>query len=301
MSTAPDDTVLTGRVVAAYGRQVEIEDEQQQRFRCMMRGRKLRPVCADEVQWQRNEDDGVDGVVTRILPRRAALERPDRRGRVDTLASNITQLVIVFAPRPEVDYGIVDRYLVAGELIGVAALLVANKRDLDRLDTKVYEDIGYPVVSVSAKQPESLGPLAEHLNGHTSILVGQSGVGKSSLLNALIPGLDVRTQTVSAGSGEGRHTTTASMLHHLEQGGDVIDSPGVRDYAPPPVDEAQLAHGYREIADAAADCRFHNCRHLSEPNCAVKNGVDEGRISRERYASYRHLLQRMASLGNDYS
>lgn len=291
---------LDGRVVASYGRQVLVEDTARKRYRCVMRGRRLQPVCADQVHWRHQQGEGADGIVTAILPRRNALERPDSRGRIDILAANLTQLVVVVAPRPEADLGLVDRYLAAAELMEVKAALVSNKQDIGPVDLAEYSALDYTVLEVCAKRPDSLSTLAQQLHGHTSILVGQSGVGKSSLLNALIPGLEARTRDVSAGSGEGRHTTTASELHHLPAGGEVIDSPGVRDYAPPPVPAAELQAGFREIA-AAPPCRFHNCRHLREPECAVKAGVAAGQISRRRYESYCQLLQRLQSLGDDYS
>ena len=297
-----DSQDSTGRVVAAYGRSVVVEDPERQRHRCTLRGRKLRPVCTDDVTWHQADTQGAEGIVTAVLPRRSELARPDSRGRTEVIAANMTQIVVVVAPRPEPDFGLVDRYLVAAELSDVAAVIVANKNDLGTLRLGEFAAIGYATVSVSAKQQDSLAPLSTLLAGQTSIFVGQSGVGKSSLLNTLIPGLDIRTQTLSEASGEGRHTTTASVLHHLDNGGEVIDSPGVRDFAPPPVDEAQLARGFREFRDLAPSCRFHNCRHLAEPGCAVKEAAGAGKIHQRRYASYSNLIKRLSALSDpDYS
>ena len=285
-----------GRIVAAYGRRVVVEASSRERYDCVLRGRRLRPVCVDDVRWQATPGGGDDGIVTEIEPRRSELARPDRRGRTEVIAANMTQLVIVVAPRPEADLGLVDRYLAAAELGEIAAVIVANKTDVAALDLDEFAAIGYPVIATSAKQPESLGSLRAALRGQTSIFVGQSGVGKSSLLNALIPGLDARTAALSEASGEGRHTTTAAMLHHLAEGGEVIDSPGVRDYAPPPVDERELAHGFREFREPSQRCRFADCRHLAEPDCAVRAAIADGTLSARRHASYEKLLRRHAGL-----
>ena len=297
MTADPDiDTMSSGRIVAAYGRHAIVEDSEHNRYHCAMKGKRLRPVCADEVRWQLEQTEVGDGIVTGILPRHTELARPDSRGRREIVASNMTQIVVVVAPRPEPDLSLVDRYLVSAELIGVGAAVVANKSDIETLDLVEFERIGYRTVSTCAKQPDSLVGLAALLARNTSILVGQSGVGKSSLLNGLIPGLDSRTRELSSGSGEGRHTTTAAMLHHLHNGGEVIDSPGVRDYAPPPIPVNELADGFIEFREPAANCRFHDCRHLAEPDCGVKQGLADGRIGRRRYDSYCHLVERMAGL-----
>lgn len=289
-------TEREGRIVASYGRRVVVEDSERIRFNCILRGRRLRPVCVDDVRWIETPGDGDDGLVTSLLARRTALARPDRRGRTEVIAANMTQVVVVVAPKPSADLGLVDRYLAAAELAGVNAAIVANKNDLQSVDLEEFARIGYPVLSVSARSPEALQPLRDLLRDQTSIFTGQSGVGKSSLLNTLIPGLDARTRALSESSGEGRHTTTASMLHHLEHGGEVIDSPGVRDYAPPPVDERQLASGFREFRKPSEHCKFADCRHLAEPRCAVKDAIEKGQISPRRYNSYRQLLRRHADL-----
>ncbi|MBT8131108.1 MAG: ribosome small subunit-dependent GTPase A [Gammaproteobacteria bacterium] len=294
-----DELLLTGRVVAAYGRQVIVEDPDRQRFRCKMKGKRMRPVCADDVEWRLEQVEGGDGVVTRILPRRSELARPDARGRAEVIAANITQLVIVVAPKPAADLSLVDRYLVSAELIGVDAVVVANKNDLGSIDLRSFQQIDYATVSVCAKKPASLTALTALMIDHTSIFVGQSGVGKSSLLNTMIPGLDSRTQTLSASSGDGRHTTTASMLHHLDNEGEVIDSPGVRDFAPPPISDRELSAGFVEFREPSTTCRFNDCRHLSEPDCGVRLAVEKGQISTRRYDSYTHLLERLARINPD--
>jgi len=265
----------------------------------MLAGRRLRPVCGDRVIWRRPLD-GSDGLVTEILPRDTELARPSRKGDREVLAANLTLVVVVSAPRPPPDPFLVDRYLAAAELMGVAAVLAYNKSDLDpdaaALDLSEFSAIGYPVLEISAQEGTGLEALRRHLSGQTSILVGHSGVGKSSIINALMPHAEIRTASLSESTGEGRHTTTASVLHRLPCGGELIDSPGVRDYAPPPVDSRDVASAFREIADLAGECRFSNCQHMQEPGCAVKTAAGSGRVSTRRYESYRRLFRLMEKL-----
>jgi ribosome biogenesis GTPase len=265
----------------------------------MLSGRRLRPVCGDWVTWQRPVDDS-DGLVTRIDPRKTELARPSRRGDREVLAANLSQVIVVAAPRPPPDPFLVDRYLAAAEMMGTAACIAYNKTDLDpaglSMDLAEFEALGYPVLRVSARDNTGMDELRHRLEAHTSILVGHSGVGKSSIINTLLPDADLRTAALSAATGEGRHTTTASVLHRLPTGGELIDSPGVRDYAPPPIPVRNVSAGFREIAARQARCRFSNCLHLEEPGCAVKEAVQTDEMSARRYESYRRLVRLMEKL-----
>jgi ribosome biogenesis GTPase len=262
----------------------------------MLSGRRLRAVCGDRVEWARPVDDS-DGLVATIDDRDTELTRPSRRGTTEVLAANLTQVVVVAAPRPDPDPFLVDRYLAAAELMGASACVAYNKVDLDpggeAMELTEFSAIGYAVIAVSAKTGQGLDTLREIFRDHTSILVGHSGVGKSSLLNALIPGVDAATAALSDASGEGRHTTTASALHRLPTGGELIDSPGVRDYAPSVIPTRDIAKGYREIVAREQGCRFTDCIHLDEPDCAVKQAVGDSEISARRYESYRRLVRLM--------
>ncbi len=299
---------LEGRVIANFGRHLLIEDEDGIAHNCVPRGRRLRAVCGDRVLWVPGEQD-APGVVEEILPRTSELTRPDRRGRAEVLAANVDQLLVVCAPKPAFDPSLVDRYLVAAELMAIDAAILCNKQDLDELATAQdmpavcaeYERAGYPVLWLSAREYQGIDALAELARPHTNILVGQSGVGKSSILNALLPAAQASVGSLSAGSGEGRHTTTASMLHHLPGGGDLIDSPGVRDYAPHLARDQDLSVGFLEFRQPAMDCHFSNCRHLEEPRCAVKAAVSLGEISKRRYRSYLRLTRRQEQLNPDPS
>jgi ribosome biogenesis GTPase / thiamine phosphate phosphatase len=292
---AAGETLAQGRVVAAYGQRLLVEDESGNTLPAFVGRRGLRVVCGDRVRWRADEAN-VEVAVLEVLPRRTELARPDSRGRAEVLAANLDQLVVVCAPEPAVDPFIIDRYLAAAEVMGMRAVIAWNKIDLesaaDAADPlEEFRAAGYPVLRVSAHAAHGLDPLREALAGHASILVGQSGVGKSSLLNALLPDVQAATAQVSRATGEGRHRTTATTLHALPDGGSLLDSPGVRDFAPALDDPRLAAAGFREIIEAAEQCRFGNCRHMREPGCAVKERVESGLIRPRRYESYRRLLR----------
>jgi ribosome biogenesis GTPase len=218
------------------------------------------------------------------------------RGQKEVLAANVDLLVVVAAASPEPDWFIVDRYLSAAETMGVAAAVVYNKTDLDQDKGPTqsvlaeYRDIGYPVLRCSAKLDNGIDELLALLRDKSAIIVGQSGVGKSTLINKLTDSNQLPTAGVSEKSGEGRHTTVNSVMLQLPGGGSVIDSPGVRDYAPALSPLDKVSRGFREMDEKEQLCRFANCRHTREPNCAVKKAVDDGEISARRYESYRRLL-----------
>jgi len=289
-------SVRDGRVIASHGRDASVLDGSGSVVHCRLQGRRLAVVCGDRVRWSPARTEGGAGIVTEVLPRTSLLARISARGDVEPVASNLTQLVAVIAPVPAPDFGLCDRYLAAAEWTGLAACVVANKSDLPWAsggsppELEDYARIGYDVVQSSRKRDDGVAALRARLAGHTSVLVGQSGVGKSSLTNALVPGVEAAVADVSRATETGRHTTTTSSLHALPGGGELIDSPGVRDFSPPLPAVRDVAGGYREIAAAGADCRFRDCRHTGEPGCAVAAAVEAGRISVRRLESYRRLL-----------
>ncbi len=274
---------------------VVVEDDAGETHHCLVRKRLGRIVCGDRVRWRPTADG--QGLVVDLAPRHNLLSRPDPSGRPRPLAANIDRVVIVVAPEPPFQPGLVDRYLVAVENLGSEALLLLNKTDLlspEALAAQLrtldaFRALGYDLIHLSAHQPASLPPLVAKLAGSTAILVGQSGVGKSSLVAALVPDLDIRIHQLSAASGQGRHTTTETTLYHLPDGGALIDSPGVRDFQLWHLDPAALVRGFREIAALAPHCRFRDCRHEGEPGCAVAEAARAGRISDRRLESYRAL------------
>lgn len=286
-----------GIVVARHRRHVTVEDPSGRRILCKTAQRRLQPVVADDVEW-RAEPDGT-GTVTRVLERRTVLTRIDSRGRCEIVAANLSRLVVVVAYAPPPDWFVVDHYLVAAELAGMRAIVVLNKADLGTEPIRhvdCYRRAGYPVATTSTVDGRGLDGLADALQQDRSALVGQSGVGKSSLLNALLGDLVQDTGELTGKGGQGRHTTSSAVLHRLANGAELVDSPGVRAYAPYIEDPARLQHGFREFRDLIGLCRFDNCRHLAEPDCAVKAAVDRGEICRRRYESYVRLHELVIAL-----
>ena len=291
------------RVVATYGRRFTLSLEDGGEAAARVKGRALHPVCGDEVEAVPLPNE-PDWLVTRLLPRANELTRPNMRGGVEVLAANLDALVVVTADFPETDWFVTDRYLCAAELMGAAAAVAFNKIDLGEVapasDQALaeYRAIGYPVFRLSAGRNLNMAALTGFLAGRRAILVGQSGVGKSSLINRLVEDSVRLTGAVSTSRREGRHTTANSVMLTLPNGGAVIDSPGVRDYAPAVAEPANVVRGFREVHEAGAECRFADCRHLREPGCEVKARVADGRIGARRYESYKRLLasaERLAS------
>jgi ribosome biogenesis GTPase len=295
----PEAQGQPGLVLAHYGQASLVEAESGDIIRCITRKNLPRTVCGDRVLW--TSSNPREGIITRILDRKSTLVRPDHNNRPRPVAANIDQIVVVIASKPSFEYGMLDRYLAAAELIGVTPAIVVNKCDLldgesrERLEQRLslYRDIGYPLLFTSTRTTDGMKDLHTALKTHTSILVGQSGVGKSSLVQTLLPDLDIRVGNLSQVTGLGRHTTTVAMLYHLPDGGNLIDSPGVRDFTLCNVEPEELAHGFREFTPFFGQCRFHNCRHLSEPGCAVAEAARRGEIHPQRLDNYRALVEAM--------
>lgn len=289
----------SGVVVESYGRRVVVARAEGERVTCKVRGRRLEVVAGDLVRIEPDPADD-DWTVTDRLDRRNVLCRSDSRGLDESIAANLDQLAIVVAPRPPSDPFIADRYLAGAAYAGITALLVVNKQDLPPEERELefladLERASLRVYRVSARSGAGLADLRSALAGQRTLFAGQSGVGKSSLFNTLC-GSDVRaTRTLSDASGEGRHTTVSSAILTLPWG-ELVDSPGVRDYAPPLVPQRTVQDGYAEIARLAGSCRFQDCLHQREPACAVRDAVATGGVAERRYESYRRLLNLMRQL-----
>lgn len=239
-----------------------------------------------------------DAAIRSVAPRSSLLERPNRTGTLKPVAANLTQLVIVAAIEPGIQTHLIDSYCVAAERAGIQPTIAINKADLhkdERLEEieqliEIYRNIGMHCVLCKSKETDGVDALAHLLANNTSALVGQSGVGKSSIVNALLPRESVRTGALSQASGQGSHTTSTTTLYNLPSGGELIDSPGVREFTPHVPDSSELAHAFREFYEYARQCRFANCLHLNEPGCAVKIAVESHLIAPSRYASYLDML-----------
>jgi ribosome biogenesis GTPase / thiamine phosphate phosphatase len=253
--------------------------------------RELSIVCGDFVRCELDARHDELNVVA-VEARSSALYRTNSRGGSELLAANLSLLLVVVAPLPQPDFFVVDRYLCAARCAGLAAAIVLNKSELP-IDADIerelanYSAAGYRCLRVSALQLAALHELSALLPQHTAMLVGQSGVGKSSLLRQLVPGSDAPIGELIR-DDEGRHTTTATRLYEVPGGGEIIDSPGVRDFAPA-IDRLERSDlGFPEIERLAPQCRFADCRHMHEPDCAVRAAVGTG-FSARRYESYRRL------------
>ncbi len=288
-----------GLITAHYGSKVEVESLLDgSRQRCHFRANLAQLVVGDRVLWQPAQSSG-DGVVVATDERTSVLCRPDNYGKLKPVAANVDRMLIVFAPAPVPSSQLLDRYLVAAELSGITPVLVLNKADLidevlrphfDELSA-IYHDLGYPLLEASAADAHGLSALRDALVGHTCVFVGQSGVGKSSLVNVLLPDAELATNVLSDVSGLGQHTTTTARLFHLPDGGNLIDSPGIREFGLWHIDEDELLRGYRELAPLAGHCRFRNCSHLHEPGCALTGAVEAGDISAERLENYYRIRE----------
>jgi ribosome biogenesis GTPase len=288
-----------GLVISHLGQGLAVEAENGEIILCQTRRRLGDVAVGDRVTWTPSED-GKQGRVEEVLPRRSVLVRPAYGGKTRVVAANLDRVFVVIAPVPEPDWLLVDQYLAVCEHRGIPAEIVYNKIDLAENETLVlatladYVQIGYPSHAVSARNGRGLESLRQALAGHCIMLAGQSGVGKSSLTNTLLPDKNLRTGEISERSGLGRHTTTAATLYRLPEGGDLIDSPGVAVFGLAEIKGQDLAHAYREFQPLIEQCRFNDCRHVNDKGCAVRAAAEQGSIASARYQRYLKLLEKLA-------
>ncbi len=296
----------SGLVIANYGASLDIEAAAGDIHRCSLRQNIEPLVVGDRVIWQAAGDDS--GVVTALIPRHTLLARPDRFANMRPLAANIDQILIVAAPRPMYNTDLIDQYLVAAEVTGVQPVLLLNKIDLldtterKRIDEELvlYRTLGYPVIHASTLARHGMDELTAALSGKISVFAGQSGVGKSSLIKALLPESEIVIGDLSERTGLGQHTTSASRLYHLPNGGSLIDSPGVREFRLWKLDEQELAQGFVEFRPLLGHCRFRDCRHNNEPGCAILAAVEDGAISRQRLESFYRIRDGLETDSQQY-
>ena len=283
----------SGRVTAHFGSQVEV-DTDGEIIRCHIRANIENVVTGDQVVWQGEKGNGV---VESVQPRQSELCRPDSFGNLKPVAANIDQILITIAPQPEPFANLIDRYIVASENLGISPTLLINKMDLIKdQDPKfeqlksIYAQLGYPIIYVSAHTQGGLTPLLTQLEQHTSIFVGQSGVGKSSIIKSLLPNLDIRVGELSDAKEKGRHTTTNSRLYTLNNDAEIIDSPGIREFGLWHMTAEEVLYGFKEFRVLAQQCRFRDCTHQNEPGCAIKNALAKGEVTEQRYLSFIHII-----------
>lgn len=295
-----------GQIIAHFGTQVEVEDPQGQSYRCYLRANLGSLVTGDRVVFRPGpENNGVHtGVVETVLQRASELSRPNPYNEIKPVAANIDFIVLVIAPEPEAHANLIDRYLVAAENCQIEPIILLNKTDLigdhnrqrfeDLLAT--YEQLGYRTLRVCSKEEASLAEFKQFLNDRISVFVGQSGVGKSSLIDTLLPDEELKVGALSAASKKGRHTTTTARLYHFPAGGDLIDSPGIREFGLWHMSEADVMLGFKEIRHLSGYCRFRDCKHEQEPGCAILQAVEKGDISEARFISYKRIVETLTEL-----
>ncbi len=287
----------SGTVLASFGRGALVQAGAEI-LRCGLMGRKLRVVCGDRVAWVHpSTADGPS--VESVERRRNLIERIDARGRAEAVAANIDRLAIVVAADPTPDWFLVDRYWAGAMLKDLDAQLIVNKSDLGtesiQPQLREYRNLRLPCTEVSTLSGAGLPELKSMFAGKVTLLVGQSGVGKSSLVNALAPEALAQTAELTR-DHEGRHTTTTARWYVTGTDEAIIDAPGVRDFAPPASLLRAAERGFVEVLERSADCRFKDCRHMEEPGCAVRSAVLNGHIAARRYESYRRLFRLYKSL-----
>jgi len=298
---------LQGIVISRFGQHADIEDENGNIERCNLRRAVKSLVTGDKVVWRAGNEayHGISGVVEAVHPRTTVLTRPDYYDGIKPIAANIDHIIIVSSIAPEFSRNIIDRYLVACEDIGITPIIILNKSDLlDKesvemiaQELQIYRDIGYHVL-YSSMFGDGLDSLKSVMKDKINIFVGQSGVGKTSLLNMLLPEVEAVTGEISEGSGLGKHTTTTARLYHFPDGGDLIDSPGIREFSLWHLSPEKIASGFAEFRPFLGLCRFRDCTHQGDPGCAIKEAVELGKINETRYFSFLRILETMDDAKN---
>jgi ribosome biogenesis GTPase len=279
-----------GRVVTRYGQRQLVESSNGELFQCTSRRNIDLSVAGDEVIFQPTDND--NGIVTALLPRKSELKRQEK-----LIAANVDQLWLVVAAEPKYQLDLIDRYLVVAENANLPIAIIVNKiellDDLEDLqkDFLVYQNLGYELHFISVKERLNLDNLKQQLADKTHIFLGQSGVGKSSLINELIPDLNIRVNEISEKSKLGKHTTTNTCIYKIASGGDLIDSPGIREFQLDNLSTKDILNGFIEFQPLLGHCRFRNCQHINEPNCAIKVALESGDIHPYRYNSYLRLIE----------
>jgi ribosome biogenesis GTPase len=293
------ERLADGLVISRFSRHALIESPPNTRTLCSIRPEIKTLVAGDRVVWQ--AEGSKQGVVISVYPRQSVLVRPDKRGQLRPVAANITQMMIVIAPKPEISWPLLDSYLVVAEYLGLNACIVLNKVDLpcELLQQRLldqYAPLGYSLIFNSQYHPEHLKNIEEALKQQISVFVGQSGVGKSSLITQVLPHeSNISTNAISTRTDLGMHTTSRSCLYHIPTGGALIDSPGVREFGLCHLPLLEIAKGYREFKPFISQCKFRNCNHLDTAGCALLDAVNTQQVNAHRYNNYVKLATQFAT------
>ena len=300
---------MKGLVYKSTGSWYMVKGEDEHVYQARLKGKfKIKDITStnpiavgDEVVFEMEDEAENRTIITELIPRRNYVNRisPANKRQHHIIASNLDQsLLIATIKDPRTSIGFIDRFLVTCEAFHIPAIVVFNKSDIhEEYETTVYEDrkamyerVGYKVLLTSVEEKEGLEELKEVLHGKTTLISGHSGVGKSSLINAILEGANIRTMEVSDWSGKGMHTTTFAEMHDMPDGGKIIDTPGMREFAIADISKDELSHYFPEMKQRLNDCQFNNCMHINEPGCAIKQAVVDGEIHEERYVSYCTIL-----------
>ena len=279
-----------GLVMAHFGATIDVETQDKSIVRCHVRSNLPALVTGDQVIW--HADDQGSGVISAVAERRTILTRPDYRGTLRPVAANVDRIVIVVAPSPRTPVNLIDRYLVATAHDDIDPVILLNKADLldqapvMREEIDQYRALGYETLVASAKEAEGLTLIQDLVREGNSVFVGQSGVGKSSIIQTLLPEEDIRVGEISEATGKGKHTTTTAKLYHIPSGGQLIDSPGIREFGLWHTEPEDLDKGFPDVTKHADGCKFSDCSHTHEPGCHVKKALESGELYQRRYESY---------------
>jgi ribosome biogenesis GTPase len=299
-----------GLVITNFGKKLLVEDKNGNLYNCSIRQHLGKMVAGDEVIWQTDIEKNA-GIVTFLKPRRQELSRPGFRGQTRMIAANIDLLAIVGAIEPGIHPDMLDRYLVVAYQLKLPVFIVINKIDLITSDKQwqaiaeilvTYDEMDIDIYPVSAQTNQSMDKLRGLLSTNNSVFVGQSGVGKSSLIKTLAPDIEIKTNQLSKSTRLGKHTTTNSILYHLPEFngniGNIIDSPGVRQFSPIACELQELEQAYQDFEPFLGKCKFNNCTHTIEPKCAIKQAVEDNKLSYDRYHSFQRLMDEFKKTTN---